>query len=249
MTRLRTKSALSATLVLLAAPFLVSAHSVSAQPKNGTANAAPNGAAKNSTALTADKGSFRILVSGQPAGKEDFEIKPSNGGWTVQGNSEIQSTDGTTRVSGTLELHADGTPERYEWSTQGAKKASAAIVFNGGKATIELHLDGARPYTQEFTFDSPRVVVLDNNLYHQYIVLARLYDRDKGGLQSFAVLVPQELTPGTVTVESLGTQGVDGKKLEQLRVKSEDLEINLLLDGQKLVRIVAPESNAEILRQ
>ena len=167
----------------------------------------------------------------------------------MRGNSEIQGIDGTTKVSGTLELHADGTPSRYEWSTQGAKKASAAIVFSGSTASIELHLDGARPYTQQFTFESSRVVVLDNNLYHQYIVLARLYDRDKGGLQTFSVLVPQELTPGMVTVESAGTQEIDGKKLEQLRVKSDDLEINLLLDGQKLVRIVAPGSNAEIVRQ
>ncbi len=207
------------------------------------------GPAKSAPTLVPDKGTFRILVSGQPSGKEDFEITPGGGGWIVRGNSEIQSTEGTTRVSGTLELHADGTPSRYEWTTQGAKKASAAITFSGTTATIELQLDGARPYTQQFTFESPQVVVLDNNLYHQYIVLARLYDREKGGVQTFSVLVPQELTPGTVTVEYAGMQEIDGKKLEQLRVKTEDIEINLLLDGQKLVRIVAPNSNAEIVRQ
>ncbi len=92
-------------------------------------------------------------------------------------------------------------------------------------------------------------MVLDNNLYHQYIVLARLYDYDKRGPQTFSVLVPQELTPGTVTVESMGTQDIEGKKLEQLRVKTEDLEVNLFLDGQRLVRIAAPASNAEIIRQ
>jgi len=40
-----------------------------------------------------------------------------------------------------------------------------------------------------------------------------------------------------------------GIKLEELRVKTEDLELDLYLDGQKLVRIVAPSSNAEIVRE
>ncbi len=138
---------------------------------------------------------------------------------------------------------------RYEWSTQGAKKAAATIDFSGSTATIELRLEGARPFTQQFTFNSPQIVVLDNNLYYQYAVLARLYDWDKKGAQTFSVLVPQELTPGTVTVESLGSQEVDGKKLDELSVKTEDLEVDLYLEGQRLVRIVAPGSNAEILRE
>jgi hypothetical protein len=58
------------------------------------------------------------------------------------------------------------------------------------------------------------------------------------------------MTPGNVTVDSLGKQDVGGGiKLEELRVKTEDLELDLYLDGQKLVRIVAPSSNAEIVRE
>jgi hypothetical protein len=76
-----------------------------------------------------------------------------------------------------------------------------------------------------------------------------LYDWNKKGAQNFSVLVPQEMTPGTVTVESLGKQDVDGKKLDELSVKSQDLELDLYLDGQRLVRIAAPASNAEILRE
>ena len=92
--------------------------------------------------------------------------------------------------------------------------------------------------------------MLDNNLYYQYGVLARLYDREKKGVQTFAVLVPQELTPGSVTVESLGEQNSNGgKKLEELVVKTEDLEVDLFLDGARLERIVAPSTNAEIVRQ
>jgi hypothetical protein len=199
--------------------------------------------------FTSDKGKFRILVNGQEVGKEDFEISRSGDKWIARGTTEIKSEGSEMRVSGTLELHADGTPARYEWSTQGAKKASSSISFSGPTATIELRLAGAKPYTQQFTFKSPQIAVLDNNLYDHYAVLARLYDWNKKGTQTFSVLVPQELTPGTVTVESLGSQQIDGKKLEELRVNTEDLEVDLYLDGQRLVRLVAPSNNAEIVRE
>jgi hypothetical protein len=189
------------------------------------------------------------LVNGQQTGKEEFEIGPSGENWIAHGNTEIQTSHGASQVKGTLELRPDGTPLHYEWSTTGAKKAGSTIVFNGATASVELRLEGMRPFTQQFTFSSPRVAILDNNLYYQYAVLARLYDWTQKGAQTFSVLVPQEMTPGTITVESLGKQEVAGAKLEELRVKTEDLEIDLFLDGQRLVRLVSPSANAEILRE
>jgi uncharacterized protein YaiE (UPF0345 family) len=205
--------------------------------------------ARGSSPFQSEKGKFRILVNGQEVGKEEFEIGSNGGNWFARGTSDVQTPEGMTHVTGTLELHADGTPVRYEWSTQSAKKAGATVTFNGPVATIELHSEGARPFTQQFTFATPQIAVLDNNLYYQYAILARLYDKSKKGQQSFAVLVPQELTPGSVTVESVGNQDVDGKKLDELQVKSEDLEVDLYLDGDRLVRIVSPSVNAEIIRE
>ena len=204
---------------------------------------------KTQARFVADKGKFRIMVSGQQVGKEEFEIGPSGSDWTAHGNAEIQSPQGNTHVNGTLTVHPDGTPAHYEWSTQGTKKASSAIAFSGASATVELHLEGARPFTQQFTFTSPLVVVLDNNLYHQYAILFRLYDWDKKGVQSFSVLVPQEITPGSITVESLGKQDIGGASLQELRVKTEDNEIDAFFDGPKLMRLLAPNANAEIIRE
>lgn len=203
----------------------------------------------SSGVFSSDHGKFRILVSGQDVGKEEFNLEPGGGGWVLRSTSTIQSAQGEMHVSGTLQLREDGTPAHYEWETQGAKKASSTIEFSGASATVQLHIEGARPFTQQFTFNSPRVIVLDNNLYAQYSVLARLYDWDKKGSQTFAVIVPQEMTPGTVTVVSVGKQDAGGKKLDELVVKTEDLELDLYLDGPKLVRIVVPSSNAEIVRE
>lgn len=206
------------------------------------------GSPKPGAVFAQDKGTFRILVNGQQVGKEEFEISSRGGDWVAHDTSEIQDAGRTSRVTGTLELHADGTPAHYEWSTQGEKKASATIGFEGSTATIDLHIEGVKPYMQQFTFNSPQVVILDNNLYYQYAVLANLYDWNRKGTQTFAVLVPQELTPGSVTVESIEAHDAGGKKLEELAVKTPDLEVDLFLNGQRLVRIVSPSTNVEILR-
>src|ERR1700677_1225692 len=122
--------------------------------------------------LVADKGKFRIMVNGQAVGKEEFEIGPSGGDWSAHGNSEIQTPQGITKVNGTLTFHPDGSPAHYDWSTQGVKKASSTIAFKGTAASVELHMEGARPFAQDFTFNTPLIGVLDNNLYHQYKFLA-----------------------------------------------------------------------------
>ena len=210
-----------------------------------TVSAAPDKKAQ----LVSDKGKFRIMVNGQVVGKEEFEIGPSGADWNAHGNSEIQAPQGVTKVNGTLTFHPDGSPLHYDWSTQGVKKASSTIAFSGTRASVELHLEGARPFAQDFTFNTPLVVILDNNLYHQYELLARLFDREAKGPQTFSVLVPQEMTPGSVTVDSMGKQDSGGKQLEELRVRTEDNEIDLFLDGQKLMRLVAPSANAEIIRE
>jgi hypothetical protein len=241
----RSRLAIFLILTWMAVMVLLATSPSHARPRQAPASA-PAGSAN---AFVADKGKFRIMVNGQKIGKEEFEIGPSGNDWVAHGISEIQSPLGSSRVNGTLNLKPDGTPVRYEWSTEGAKKASSVIVFNGVEANVELHLEGARPYTQQFTFNSPRIVVLDNNLYHQYAILFRLYDWDKRGAQSFSVLVPQEITPGSITVESLGKQDVGGASLEELRVKTEDNEIDAFFDGPKLMRLLAPAANAEIVRE
>ncbi|MGH9494190.1 MAG: hypothetical protein ACRD3B_04270 [Candidatus Sulfotelmatobacter sp.] len=232
---------------LVSAMLLLACGTRAGTPKIASILASP-AAAKPGAVFAQDKGTFRILVNGQQVGKEEFEISSRGGDWVAHDTSEIQGAKGTSRITGTLELYPDGTPAHYEWSTQGEKKASATIGFEGSTATIDLHIEGVKPYTQQFTFNSPQVVILDNNLYYQYAVLASLYDWNRKGAQTFAVLVPQELTPGSVTVESAGTHDANGKKLEELAVKSPDLEVDLFLDGQRLVRIVSPSTNAEILR-
>ncbi len=222
---------------------------VAAQSAPSKKSASPAGGA---ALLGEDKGRFRILLDGQPVGTEEFEISRAGADWAARGSTEIRPPSGgaTTKVTARLQLAPDGTPLRYEWSTQAQKKASATVEFSGGTAKVALQLEGAQPFVQELSFGSPRVVILDNNLYHQYAILARLYDWKAKGAQTFPVLIPQEMTPGSITVEALGPQSVEGATLELLRVRTSDLEINLYLDADhRLVRLSVLASKAVILRE
>jgi hypothetical protein len=225
-------------------------------------------AQKNNSALFAqDKGKLTIKLDGQPVGREDFEIAPSGAGWRAKGTADIKSPDGgASKISGTLTLQPDGAPVSYEWTAQAEKTNGAHILFANGVAKITLEMQGARPCTaaeiadphrtqpcffeQDLSFDTPLIAVLDNNLYHQYAVLARVYNWSKKGAQSFPVLIPQELTPGTITVESTGSASADGKSCEGLKVTTSDLEILLLLDSNhRLMRLEVPAAKVSVIRE
>ena len=197
-----------------------------------------------------DKGKFSFLLEGKQIGHEDFEIAPNGAGWLARGNTTLKTEKGPeTKVSGNLTLQPDGAPVAYDWSAQTDQSNSAHILFANGVAKITLQMQGSKPYEQSLSFGSPLVVVLDNNLYYQYAVLARIYDWNKRGLQQFPVLIPQEMTPGMITLDATGTASANGKTYEGLRVTTSDLEIDLLLDANhKLMRLEVPSAKVSVVR-
>lgn len=199
----------------------------------------------------ADKGKFDIQVAGQTVAHEEFEIMPSGGGWIAKGTTELRvPKTPPSSVSGTLTLQPDGTPISYEWTSQAEKTNGAHILFANGIAKVTLEMQGARPFEQDMSFGAPLVAILDNNLYHQYAVLARLYDWQKRGAQVFPVLIPQELTPGAITVESTGPATTAGKTYEGLRATTSDLEVLLYLDrDHRLERLEVPSAKVSIVRE
>jgi len=197
-----------------------------------------------------DKGKFSFLLEGKQIGHEEFEIAPTGAGWLARGNTTLKTEKGPeTKVSGSLTLQPDGSPIAYDWNAQASETNSAHILFANGVAKITLQMQGVKPYEQSLSFGSPLVVVLDNNLYYQYAVLARIYDWNKGGSQQFPVLIPQEMTPGTITLEATGSASSGGRTYEGLRVTTTDLEIDLLLDtSHKLMRLEVPSAKVSVVR-
>lgn len=203
-----------------------------------------------SSVFAQDKGKFTIQLEGHTIGHEEFEIAPAGGGWSAKGTTDIKAPDSTaTQITGNLTLQPDGAPISYEWISKAEKTNGAHILFANGIAKITLEMQGARPFEQDMSFGTPLVAVLDNNLYYQYAVLARVYDWAKGGTQNLPVLIPQELTPGTISVESAGAQTQNGKSYDKLRVVTSDLEVVLYLDSNhRLMRVEVPSAKASIIR-
>jgi hypothetical protein len=204
-----------------------------------------------SAVFTPDKGKLTIQLDGQAVGSEQFELSQAGNDWVAKGVTEI-TLPGTaaTRVSGTLKLQPDGAPISYEWSSRADKTNGAHITFSNGVAKITLEMQGARPYEQDLTFNAPLIAVLDNNLYHHYELLARMYDWSKRGTQTFPVLIPQDLTPGSISVEATGAATHDGKNYEGLRVTTTDLEVLLMLDNNhRMMRLEVPSAKVSVVRE
>lgn len=215
-----------------------------------TAYAADKKAAPGSV-FVADKGKFNILLDGVSIGREEFEIEPSGATWTAKGSTSLKTPDGkSSKVTGTLTLQPDGAPLSYDWAAQTDKNNSAHIMFVNGVAKTTLQMQGAAPYNQDNSFGSPLIAVLDNNLYHQYELLAHIYDWNKKGAQTLPVLIPQELTPGSISVEFTGTASAGGKSYEGLKATTSDIEILLYLDSaHKLIRLEVPSAKVAVVRE
>jgi len=199
-----------------------------------------------------DKGKLVIQLNGETIGSEQFELTQTGNNWLAKGTTELKvpGTKAATSVSGTLMLQPDGAPISYEWTSRADKTNGAHVVFSNGVAKITLEMQGARPFEQDLSFNAPVIAVLDNNLYHQYALLAKLYDWSKRGTQTFPVLIPQDLTPGTITVKATGSTTLDGKSYEGLRVTTVDLEVLLLLDSNhRLMRLEVPSAKVSVVRQ
>jgi hypothetical protein len=206
------------------------------------------GAAAQGVPMAPEKGKLRVMQGGTKVADEEFAISPRSGGWLATSSVQINIPGGpSARLSSRLYLNAQGLPERYEWSlaAEGSKRAGS-VQFEGGTASIEVRVDDSPPFTEQFFFDSPRVVILDNNFYHHYAILARLYDWKQKGAQTFRVYIPQDRTPGDVLVESLGEQDSDKGKVEHLRVRTTDLELDLFVNRSGLVRLVVPAANVVV---
>jgi hypothetical protein len=215
-------------------------------PTNGGTTAA------GAPVFSPDKGKLVIQLNGETIGSEQFELTQTGNNWLAKGTTELKvpGAKAATSVTGTLMLQPDGAPISYEWTSRADKTNGAHVVFSNGVAKITLEMQGARPFEQELSFNAPVIAVLDNNLYHQYALLAKLYDWSKRGKQTFPVLIPQDLTPGTITAEATGSTPLNGKSYEGLRVTTADLEVLLLLDSNhRLMRLEVPSAKVSVVRQ
>jgi len=191
--------------------------------------------------LKADSGKFEISVNGQKIGIEDFSLAQQGKEWVAHGNTEVHTASGNAHVTGELHLAPSGAPLKYVWVADTGHKVTSTTTFDGTVAKMSTDVGKEKPLEQNFQFTAP-VVVLDNNLYDQYCVLAQLYDWSARGVQNFPVLIPQDRSPGSISVEAISPN--------ELRMKTSDLELTVHVDSaHRVMRISVPSSKAEIVRK
>lgn len=203
-----------------------------------------------------EEGQFKIFVDGKEIGEEKFSISVS--GDTLSSRSVVSLRDvGYKRLKVQLEsqLNMDSSymPLSYQLRTNvDGQKGTINGTFTKGEATFEYRGNGNPRQRGLLTGDS--YVVLDTNIFHHFIFVARLFDfqADKG--QSIEVVIPQELDGGILKVDELGIEivQVGGKKrnLHHLRADSGVLQIDMWVDAQHtLFKIAVPSKRIEVIRK
>lgn len=226
-------------------------------------------------------GRFRIFFAGKEIGHEDFEI--SGSAKQIKASSRTQLTISredpaeppeyldeedyeelpppdrppaepvTFRIQSTLRFNDLFEPEAYE------------VVQDAGpnqmRAKVEFLPDRSRvSYISDEGIDRKRielkkdVTVLDDNVFHHYLILSKRYDLCRGGLQEFSAFVPQQFLAGGISVSEVGKEEVEIEDqpywLRRFLVDTGEFKVNFWLDGDlKLKKLAIPDSEVEVVRE
>ncbi|MEW5978521.1 MAG: hypothetical protein AB1898_22220 [Acidobacteriota bacterium] len=205
-----------------------------------------------------EEGTFKILFAGEEVGEERFRIQSE--GQRLKADAEISLTmereNGrvTFRLLPVLEFTPVFEPLNYEITQEAGDNRSRARVQFGveGHSSVTYEIGKERDQREiELKND---VAVLDDNVFHHYILLTRRFDFVKGGAQEFSAFVPQQFLSGAVKVVDQGFEevkvGESSLSLQHLSVDTGELQIDLWLTDQgKLERIAVPKSNVEVIRR
>jgi hypothetical protein len=211
-----------------------------------------------------DSGSFGVFVSGKRVATEKFQIEKREDGSVS--TSELTVDDGNQKASqkSELRLSPGGDLQNYSWKEQSPGKGEITVA---PKETFLMESITPNPAekTQEVPFFSPRsTAILDDNFFtHRELLTWRyLVAGCRMGLgqttcrppkMTFGAIVPRQGTFITVSMEYLGREKVKvggaERELNRFDLLGEGMAWALWLDDQhKLVRILIPAENTEVVR-
>lgn len=203
-----------------------------------------------------EESQFDIYVDGKEIGYEKFSILASSSG--IESRSFLSFRDpGKTgkKVQIETELSTDGKwmPRAYRLNSDvEGQKGTITGSFAPGEATFEYTGSG-RPLRRGLPVGD-RYIILDTNVFHHFVFLARLYDLRAGGTKQIEAVVPQELDGGKLKVSEAGVEMVPihGKEMTLHRINADTgmLLIHLWVDdNQVLYKIALPAKKIEVIRK
>ncbi len=204
--------------------------------------------------VAADNGVFTILSKNRQIGTEKFKITPQANGLEAIGEIQVDMP-GSPRVTEdcTLKLDEHLQPASYFREQRAPKKGTLTAQFSaqGSKLTTKT---AAGTEERIFILPDNHLAVLDTNFFHHYALLLRQYDGSHPGPQHLNVFIPQEATPGTISLELKGkesqTVGKAARELNHFQAITDQIKIEIWAGPEgEIYRISIPEANLEVVRQ
>ena len=220
---------------------------------------------KEPAGQTVDTGSFGVFMNGHRIATEKFSIQQSNVGSVA--TSEFKSEPGVEPAAQTsqLELALIGDLKKYEWKETIPGKAHAGLVPNDN-LLVERSTNNPQDKEEEHPFLLPlSTSILDDYFFvHREILvwkyLATGCHQDKGHVAcppnqqvKFGAVNPHQRSSLLVSISFIGKDKIPvhgtEQELNHFVLKSDAGEWAMWFDDQfKLLRIVVPSDNTEVLR-
>ena len=203
-----------------------------------------------------EESQFGIYVAGKEIGYEKFSIFSSAD--TIESKSVVNFQDPggkhkKVRMETQLSMDSHFLPRAYQLRTDvEGQKGMVTGTFAPGEATFEYKGSG-NPLKRGLLVGE-RYVILDTNVFHHFIFIARLFNLRSGSAQSIEAVIPQELEGGKLKVSELGLErmSIHGKKMDLHHLKADSgvLFIDLWIDDQKILyKIALPAKKIEVITE
>jgi hypothetical protein len=221
---------------------------------------------KELASRTVDSGSFGVFKNGQRVATETFSVQEATGGKIISSQLKAESGVDNATQSSELRLSPAGELFHYEWHEQSPSKADLTVAPNDQFLIEKITTNpGEKPAEQPFLMPASSSVLDNNSFVHREVLvwryLASNCGQERGTTRCsqapavFGVIVPQDRVSMSVTLELVGREKVNIRGAERdllhLNLKDDSGQWALWVDDQnmfKLIRIVIPSLNTEVLR-
>ena len=224
-----------------------------------------------------EHGQFKILVSGEKVGYENFSITGQTTTYTSSSFTELTINQGNAKTSEELDRGIKGpAPSNSDTSVtylintelqfnENFEPTSYKVIQDVGPNQIRARVR-FRPDRSDVTYfsndnqvDKRRielkkdVMILDDNIFHHYLILVKRYDFSEGGVQQFIGFIPQQFLAGGISISDQGTETIEidnqSHDLQHLLVHRGELKVDLWLDiNYKLKKLSISKSDIEVIR-
>jgi hypothetical protein len=207
-----------------------------------------------------DSGSFGVFVGGKRVATEKFDIQQRGDVSVASSELRTEESGNKSSQSAELQMSANGDLVRYIW-----KDSRGQAVVEPAHEFLVEHISAGDNKPHDTPFLLPHsTVILDDYSFAQRQILAWRYLASvcstedgrlgcKGERAQFGILIPQQQSAGSVYLTLKGKEKVSirgaERELNRIDLETESGEWAMWFDdSNKLVRILVPSANTEVLR-